>query len=77
MLSLLLFILTHDCMAKLDSNLTVKFANHATVVGSVSINNEMLSRQEVKQLAGWCHTNDLSLNGYNNWLKNKEYIVDF
>jgi hypothetical protein len=48
-------------MARHDSNTIIKFANDTTV------------REEVRNLAGWCQNNNLSLNV----TKTKEIIVDY
>ena len=74
MLSPLLYSLfTHDCVARHDSNTIIKFADITTVVGLIPDNNETAYREEVRDLAGWCQNNNLSLNV----TKTKEMIVDF
>ena len=45
---LLYFLLTHDCMARHDSNTVIKFADDTTVVGLITDHNETLYRGEVK-----------------------------
>ena len=54
-------LFTHDCMARHDSNITIKFVNDTTVVGLITDNDETVCR-EVRDLAGWCQANNLSLN---------------
>ena len=66
---LLYSLFTHDCMARHDSNTTIKFADDTTVVGL--INDETAYREEVRDLAGWCQNNNLSLTV----TKTKEMIV--
>ena len=43
------------------------------MVGLITDNNETAYREEVKDLAGWCQDNNLSLNV----IKTKEMIVDY
>ena len=69
---LLYSLFTHDCVAKHDSNTTIKFAN-TTVVGLITDNDETAYREEVRDLAGWCQNNHLSLNV----IKKKYVIVDY
>uniref|UniRef100_A0A8C7WBW6 Reverse transcriptase domain-containing protein n=1 Tax=Oncorhynchus mykiss TaxID=8022 RepID=A0A8C7WBW6_ONCMY len=74
MLSPLLYSLfTHDCMARYDSNTIIKFADDTTAVGLITDNDETAYREEVRDLAGWCQNNNLSLNV----TKTKEMIVDY
>jgi gmma-aminobutyric acid receptor subunit gamma/cGMP-dependent protein kinase 2 len=74
MLSPLLYSLfTHDCMARHESNTIIKFADDTTVVGLITNNDETAYREEVRDLAGWCQNNNLSLNV----TKTKEMIVDY
>ena len=47
----------------------IKFADDTTVV----VNDETAYREEVRDLAGWCQNNNLSLNV----TKTKEMIVDY
>lgn len=54
---LLFMLLTHDCLAKSESNLTVMFADYTTVLGLISNNNETPYREAVEQLVSWCHYN--------------------
>ena len=70
---LLYSLFTHDCMARHDSNIIIKFADDTTVVGLITINNETAYREEVRGLAGWCQNNNLSLN----ITKTKEMIMDY
>ena len=74
MLSPLLYSLfTYDCMAKHDSNTIIKFADDTTVVGLITDNIETAYREEVRDVAGWCQNNSLSLNV----TKTKEMVVDY
>uniref|UniRef100_A0A8C7Q6V0 Reverse transcriptase domain-containing protein n=1 Tax=Oncorhynchus mykiss TaxID=8022 RepID=A0A8C7Q6V0_ONCMY len=70
---LLYSLFTHDCMARHDSNTIIKFADDTTVVGLITDNDETSYREEVRDLAGWCQNNSLSLNV----TKTKEMIVDY
>uniref|UniRef100_A0A8K9X6Q5 Reverse transcriptase domain-containing protein n=1 Tax=Oncorhynchus mykiss TaxID=8022 RepID=A0A8K9X6Q5_ONCMY len=70
---LLYSLFTHDCMAMHDSNTIIKFADDTTVVGLITDNDETAYREEVRDLAGWCQNNNLSLNV----TKTKEMIVDY
>uniref|UniRef100_A0A673ZE27 Reverse transcriptase domain-containing protein n=1 Tax=Salmo trutta TaxID=8032 RepID=A0A673ZE27_SALTR len=70
---LLYSLFTHDCMARHDSNTTIKFADDTTVVGLITDNDETAYREEVRDLAGWCQNNNLPLN----ITKTKEMIVDY
>ena len=70
---LLYSLLTHDYMAKHDSNTIIKFADDTTPVGLITDNNETVYREEVRDLAVWCQNNNLSLNV----TKTKEMIVDY
>ena len=63
-------LFTYDCMAKHDFNTII---NHTMVVGLNTDNDETAYREEVKDLAVWCHDNNLSLNVR----KTKELIVDY
>ena len=58
---LLYSLFTHDCMARHDSITIIKFAEYATVVGLITDNVETAFREEVRDLAGWCQNNNLSL----------------
>ena len=51
----------HDCMARHDSNTIIKFADDTTVVGLITDNDETAYREEIRDLAGWCQNNNLSL----------------
>ena len=74
MLSPLLYSLfTHDCMARHDSNTIIKFADDTTVVGLITDYDKTAYREEVRDPAGWCQNNNLSLNV----TKTKEMIVDY
>ena len=71
--ALLYSLVTHDCMARHDSNTIIKFADDATVVGLITDNDETAYRVEVRDLAMLCPNNNLSLNVTNT----KEMIVDY
>ena len=60
-------------MARHNSNTIIKFADDTTVVGLITDNDETAYREEVRDLAGWCKNNNLSLNV----TKTKEMIVDY
>ena len=49
-------------MARHDSNTIIKFADYTTLVGLITDNDEPAYREEVRDLAGWCQNNKLSLN---------------
>ena len=71
---LLYSLFTHDCMARHDSNTIIKFADDTTVITNpITDNDETAYREEVRDLAGWCQNNNLSLNV----TKTKEMIVDY
>ena len=70
---LLYYLLTHDCVAKHDSNTIIKFADDTAVVGLITDNDETAYREEVRDLEVWCQDNKLSLNV----IKTKEIIVDY
>jgi hypothetical protein len=59
---LLYSLFTHDCTARHDSNTIIKFADNTTVVGLITDNDETAYREEIRDLAGWCQNNNLSLN---------------
>ena len=59
---LLYSLFTHDCMARHDSNTIIKFSDDTTVVGLITNIDETAYREEVRDLAGWCQNNNLSLN---------------
>ena len=69
---LLYSLFTHNCMARHDSNTIIKFADDTTVVGLIT-NNDETAYREVRDLAGWCQNNNLSLKV----TKTKEMIVDY
>ena len=58
---------------KHDFKTIIKFADNTTVVGLITDNDETSCREEVRDLAGWCQNNNLSLNV----TKTKEMIVDY
>ena len=68
---LLYSLFAHDCTARHDCNIIIKFAND-TVVGLITDNDKTAYREEVTDLAAWCQDNNLSLNVN----KTKEMIVD-
>uniref|UniRef100_A0A8C7Q762 Reverse transcriptase domain-containing protein n=1 Tax=Oncorhynchus mykiss TaxID=8022 RepID=A0A8C7Q762_ONCMY len=70
---LLYSLFTHNCMARHESNTIIKFADETTVVGLITDNDETAYREEVRDLAGWCQNNNLSLNV----TKTKEMIEDY
>ena len=70
---LLYSLFTHDCMARHNSNTIIKFADDTTVVGLITDNDETAYREVIRDLAGWCQNNNLSLNV----TKTKEMIVDY
>ena len=72
MCPLLVSLFTHDCVAK-HYSITIKFADDTTVVGLITDNEETAYREEVRELAVWCHDNNLSLNVS----KTKELIMDY
>jgi hypothetical protein len=59
---LLYSLFTHDCMARHDSNIIIKFSDDTTVVGLITDNDETACREEVKNLVVWCQDNNFSLN---------------
>ena len=59
---LLYSLFTHDCMARHGSNTIIKFSDDTTVIGLITDNGETAYREEVRDLAGWCQNNNLSLN---------------
>ena len=74
MLSPLLYSLfTHHCMARHDSNTIIKLTDDTTLVGLITDNDKTAYREEVRDLAGWCQNNNLSLNV----TKTKEMIVGY
>ena len=62
-------------MARHDSNTIIKFADDTTVLinSLITDNDETAYREEVRDLAGWCQNNNLSINV----TKTKEMIVDY
>ena len=63
-------LFTHNCVARYDPNTIIKFTDDTAVVGLNT--NETAYREEVRDLAGWCQNNNLSLN----IIKTNEMIVD-
>ncbi|KAL0159994.1 hypothetical protein M9458_043719, partial [Cirrhinus mrigala] len=51
----------------------LKFADDTTLIGLIQDGEESAYRQKVKELAVWCHHNNLELNT----LKTVEMIIDF
>ncbi len=70
---LLYSLYTHGCIATHSSNVIVKFADDAMVIGLITDNGETAYREEVSTLTKWCQENHLSLNID----KIKELVVDF
>ena len=70
---LLYSLITHDCMARHDSNTIIKIADDTTVVCLITDNDETAYREEVRDLTVWCKDNSLSLSV----IKTKEMIVDY
>ena len=66
-------LFTHDCVAKHDSNIIIKFADNMTVVGLITDDNETDYMEKVRDLALWCQDNNLSLN----IRMTKELILDY
>jgi hypothetical protein len=60
-------------MARHNFNNIIKFVDYTTVGGLITNNDETVYREEVRDLAGWCQNNNLSLNV----TKTKEMIVDY
>jgi hypothetical protein len=46
-------------MATHDSNTIIKFADNTTVVGLITDYDEVVYREEVRDLAVWCQDNNL------------------
>ena len=55
-------VFTHDCIVAHKTNTTIEFADHTTVVGLITDDDETAYREEVRNLAVWCQCNNLSLN---------------
>ncbi|KAI5608791.1 gastrula zinc finger protein XlCGF28.1-like, partial [Silurus asotus] len=70
---LLYSLFTHDCAPLYNSNIFIKYADDTTVVGQIENNDESAHREEIRNLAAWCTTNNLTLNA----TKTKGLIVDF
>ncbi|KAI5608469.1 gastrula zinc finger protein XlCGF28.1-like [Silurus asotus] len=70
---LLYSLFTHDCAPLYNFNIFIKYADDTTVVGQIDNNNESAYREEIRNLAAWCATNNLTLNA----TKTEELIVDF
>ena len=51
---LLYSLFTHDCVAMHASNSIIKFADHTTVVGLITNNDETAYWEEVRALGVWC-----------------------
>ncbi|KAI3372786.1 hypothetical protein L3Q82_023251, partial [Scortum barcoo] len=66
-------LFTSDCSAIHSTNTIVKFADHTTIVGLISDNDETHYREEIQHLTQWCSNNNLVLNTS----KTKEVIVDY
>ncbi len=73
-LSPLLFtLLTHDCIARYNTNHIIKFADDTTVIRLISESDESAYRAEVGQLTKWCKRHNLALSVD----KMKEMVIDF
>jgi hypothetical protein len=73
MLSPLLYsLLTHDCMARHNSNTILNFAD-TTVVVLTTDNDDTAYREEVRDLTVWCKDKNISLNV----IKTREMIVNY
>ena len=70
---LLYSLYSHGCVATYSSNLLVKFADDATVIGLLTDDNEEDYRRDIHNLTQWCQENNLTLNTS----KTKELIVDY
>uniref|UniRef100_A0A669B6E2 Reverse transcriptase domain-containing protein n=1 Tax=Oreochromis niloticus TaxID=8128 RepID=A0A669B6E2_ORENI len=70
---LLYSLFTHDCVAKHESNIIIKFADDTTIIGLITDNDETAYREEVMALYEWCLENNLTLN----ISKTREMIVDY
>ena len=55
-------LFTHDCTARHNSNTIIKFAEDTSVVGLITDIDEIIYREEVRDLTVWCKDNNLSLN---------------
>jgi hypothetical protein len=55
-------VLSHDCVALHHTNSIIKVSDDTTVVGLITNNDESAYREEVNELALWCHDNNLSHN---------------
>jgi hypothetical protein len=64
---------TSDCVALHDTNSVIKFADNTMAVGLITDNKKSAYREEVSELALWCHDNSLFLIVS----KTKELIVEF
>ena len=69
---LLYSLFTHDCMARHASNTIINFADDTTVLGLITDKDETAYWEEVRDLAGRCQNNNLSLNV----TETKDMIVD-
>ncbi|KAF0047721.1 hypothetical protein F2P81_001354 [Scophthalmus maximus] len=65
--------MTHDCSAKFQTNLIIKYVDDTTVVGLIQDNEELAYREVVKYLVDWFNHNNLHLNVN----KTKKIIGDF
>lgn len=57
---LLYSLYTHDCIATHSCNIVIEFADGTTVAGLITNNEESPYQRVVKNLAQWCHENNLS-----------------
>jgi hypothetical protein len=46
-------LITHDCVAKHDSNTIIKFADDTTVVGLITVNDETAYREVVRDFVDY------------------------
>ena len=70
---LLYSLFTHDCVATHDYNTIIKFADYTTVVSQITDDDELVYREEVRDIAVLCQDKNLSLIVS----KTKELIVDY
>jgi len=58
---LLYALYTYDSVATHGSNTILKFADDTTILGLITNNDGTAYREEVRELATWCQSNNLSL----------------
>lgn len=68
-------LFTHNCVARHDSNDSIKCADDTTVpvVGLISNNDQVTNREKISLRAQWSEENNLSPNTS----KPKEVVVDY